>query len=146
MRSLVGIANVASFEPGVRAVQRGIRLYESTVFCGWAMRRTIPIIPASGLPDAPAQAAKGRGTVLLIAHRFEQHRREAGSDGWDEVVPDDGDARAAPRTEVREQQVRRMLSRNASPDIPFDLAANPYRGCEHVMWNSVDRRRLQSAR
>ena len=24
-----------------------------------------------------------------------------------------------------------MLTRNISPDVPFDLSINPYRGCEH---------------
>ncbi|MBU6440252.1 MAG: PA0069 family radical SAM protein [Betaproteobacteria bacterium] len=98
------------------------------------MRRSIPILPVSGLPDAPAQAAKGRGTTVAIAHRFEARGRDAESDGWDQAPgqdPDQADAPAAPRTEVREQQVRQMLSRNDSPDIPFELAVNPYRGCEH---------------
>ncbi|WP_018912621.1 PA0069 family radical SAM protein [Thiomonas sp. FB-6] len=98
------------------------------------MRRSIPIVPVSGLPDAPAQAAKGRGTTVAIAHRFEARGRDAESDGWDEAAaeaPDTVDTPAAPPTEVREQQVRQMLSRNDSPDIPFELAVNPYRGCEH---------------
>lgn len=37
----------------------------------------------------------------------------------------------APRTIVQAEEARKMLSRNDSPDIPFDVAANPYRGCEH---------------
>ena len=47
----------------------------------------------------------------------------------------DGDAPsdtpAALRTEVEVEQARRLISRNVSPDIPFDTAVNPYRGCEH---------------
>ncbi|OZI75168.1 radical SAM protein [Bordetella genomosp. 12] len=38
---------------------------------------------------------------------------------------------AVPRTTVRPEQARKLLSRNDSPDIPFDVAVNPYRGCEH---------------
>ncbi|WP_243754571.1 PA0069 family radical SAM protein [Bordetella trematum] len=38
---------------------------------------------------------------------------------------------AAARTQVRVEQARKLLSRNDSPDIPFDQAVNPYRGCEH---------------
>ncbi|MFU1928777.1 PA0069 family radical SAM protein [Bordetella hinzii] len=38
---------------------------------------------------------------------------------------------AAPRTTVKPEQARKLLSRNDSPDIPFDVAVNPYRGCEH---------------
>jgi DNA repair photolyase len=95
------------------------------------MRRSIPILPSSGLPDAPARAAKGRGTLVAIAHRFEARGRDAESDGWDEPAESLSELPAAPRTEVRAQQVRQMLSRNDSPDIPFELAVNPYRGCEH---------------
>ena len=102
------------------------------------MRRSIPILPASGLPDAPAQARKGRGTALAIAHRFEPGLREAADDAWGEPDSDpdsdpdsEPEGAAAPRTEVREEQVRSLLTRNDSPDIPFELALNPYRGCEH---------------
>ena len=34
-------------------------------------------------------------------------------------------------TTVREEQSRTILARNQSPDIPFDVSINPYRGCEH---------------
>ena len=35
------------------------------------------------------------------------------------------------RTTVTVERARQILSRNESPDIPFDRAINPYRGCEH---------------
>ncbi len=99
------------------------------------MRRSIPILTDQGLPDAPAQARKGRGTPLAIAHRFEAEARAQADDGWpgdaDADADSDADSDAAPRTEVREQRVRSLLSRNDSPDIPFAVALNPYRGCEH---------------
>ena len=37
----------------------------------------------------------------------------------------------APRTEVIPDASRSALTRNKSPDIPFDVSLNPYRGCEH---------------
>lgn len=37
----------------------------------------------------------------------------------------------APKTSVTAEQARKILSRNDSPDIPFEVAINPYRGCEH---------------
>ena len=46
------------------------------------MRRSIPILPATGLPDAPACAPKGRGTGVAIAHRFQAQGREQADDGW----------------------------------------------------------------
>jgi len=40
-------------------------------------------------------------------------------------------APAAPRTSITIEQARSIISRNQSPDIPFDRSINPYRGCEH---------------
>src|SRR5690554_963594 len=36
-----------------------------------------------------------------------------------------------PRTRFVEDASRSVVSRNNSPDIPFDVSLNPYRGCEH---------------
>ncbi|WP_371683115.1 PA0069 family radical SAM protein [Achromobacter sp. B7] len=47
------------------------------------------------------------------------------------IVPDTRLAPPAPKTTVTAEEARKMLSRNDSPDIPFDVAVNPYRGCEH---------------
>ena len=35
------------------------------------------------------------------------------------------------RTTVTVEQPRTIISRNHSPDVPFDRSINPYRGCEH---------------
>jgi DNA repair photolyase len=35
------------------------------------------------------------------------------------------------RTTVTVESPRTILTRNASPDVPFDRSVNPYRGCEH---------------
>jgi DNA repair photolyase len=35
------------------------------------------------------------------------------------------------RTTVTIEHARSIISRNQSPDIPFDRSVNPYRGCEH---------------
>jgi DNA repair photolyase len=35
------------------------------------------------------------------------------------------------RTQVTRERARSIISRNESPDIPFDRSINPYRGCEH---------------
>jgi DNA repair photolyase len=32
---------------------------------------------------------------------------------------------------VTSEAARRILTRNDSPDVPFDVSINPYRGCEH---------------
>lgn len=71
---------------------------------------------------------KGRGTASNPEGRFEPVRREAVDDGW--FPPEDaGSPRRA--TTVSEERARSIVSRNDSPDIPFDQSINPYRGCEH---------------
>lgn len=79
---------------------------------------------ASPLP--PWSKARGRGAGIAITGRFEPGPREAQSDGWDIRES------AQPlRTEVALERPRRVITRNSSPDIPFDRSLNPYRGCEH---------------
>jgi len=38
---------------------------------------------------------------------------------------------AAIQTWVHEETAKSVLTRNQSPDVPFDRSVNPYRGCEH---------------
>ncbi len=62
--------------------------------------------------------------------RFALPTREADGDWLDAR----GDIDGAPpplRTTVTVEHSRTILSRNQSPDIPFDRSVNPYRGCEH---------------
>lgn len=74
----------------------------------------------------PLEARRGRGGVSNRSGRFEVARREAFDDGWDTVE------RADPlRTEVLADASRSVITRNQSPDVPFDRSINPYRGCEH---------------
>jgi DNA repair photolyase len=71
---------------------------------------------------------KGRGAASNLEGRFESVRREAVDDGW---FPPADDAPARPATTVTEERARGVISRNDSPDIPFERSVNPYRGCEH---------------
>jgi hypothetical protein len=86
---------------------------------------------------ADQQATKGRGTVVQTAHRFESVQREWADDGWaDDGWADNGRENSAEgaspiKTTVTLQPCVSALSKNDSPDIDFDLAINPYRGCEH---------------
>lgn len=81
---------------------------------------------------------KGRGAVSNIQGRYEVLQRIDFDDGWSSVNganPDDAcqEAIDAPplRTIVTHETARSILSRNTSPDLPFDVSLNPYRGCEH---------------
>src|SRR5579862_9078675 len=69
---------------------------------------------------------RGRGAVSNVSGRFEAERREAFSDGWDAE-----DEIAPVKTEVAHERPKAILTRNQSPDLPFDRSINPYRGCEH---------------
>jgi hypothetical protein len=71
---------------------------------------------------------KGRGAPSNPQGRFERVARESVEDGW---FPDPEDAPGRPATAVTEERARSIVSRNQSPDIPFDASINPYRGCEH---------------
>jgi DNA repair photolyase len=79
------------------------------------------------LPPQSLKAQKGRGAVSNMQGRYELNAREAYDDGWEreeeEVKPW--------KTQVTEEICKSILSRNASPDIPFSVSLNPYRGCEH---------------
>jgi DNA repair photolyase len=69
----------------------------------------------------------GRGAASNPEGRFEPTRCQAEDDGWgilDEPLP-------PLETTVQPDAARRVITRNDSPDIPFDRSINPYRGCEH---------------
>ncbi|MGG6897323.1 MULTISPECIES: PA0069 family radical SAM protein [Rhizobium] len=73
-----------------------------------------------------AERRRGRGAGLNPSGRFEPQQREAIDDGWqnwEELPPF--------KTEVQVEKPRTAITRNESPDIPFDRSINPYRGCEH---------------
>ncbi|WP_119306712.1 PA0069 family radical SAM protein [Cohaesibacter haloalkalitolerans] len=72
---------------------------------------------------------RGRGTRSNQAGRFEPYQTEPINDGWSDYVDDE--ALPPLRTEVQEEKSRTIITRNDSPDIPFDRSINPYRGCEH---------------
>ncbi len=100
-----------------------------------------------------AQPIKGRGAISNIQGRFELQLREGFDDGWasSEDHRDDVSFRAETsfntetsfktetlfktepsfKTEIREEFARSILTRNKSPDVPFSVSLNPYRGCEH---------------
>ena len=90
-----------------------------------------PLAPGWADPAAPlteAVAIKGRGAVSNLAGRFESVDRFAVDDGWADPDPA---LEPAPDTRVLVEKARSIITRNRSPDVPFDLAINPYRGCEH---------------
>ncbi len=87
----------------------------------------------SEFPIALPAPRKGRGALTNLQGRFESDHREKVDDGWRRVGQDgeDESEAPAPRTQVFEERAKSILTRNASPDIPFAVSLNPYRGCEH---------------
>ncbi|MBI3350545.1 MAG: PA0069 family radical SAM protein [Burkholderiales bacterium] len=79
----------------------------------------------------PIASIKGRGTATAMPHRFEQREREQYDDGWGSLDQDAAEEHLPPATQVIEEQARKIVSSNQSPDISFDYSINPYRGCEH---------------
>ncbi|QXP91456.1 PA0069 family radical SAM protein [Methylococcus capsulatus] len=73
----------------------------------------------------PGSPRHGRGAVSNAASRFSATTREAVDDGW---FPEEPPTLA---TAVSVETSRSVVTRNQSPDIPFDQSLNPYRGCEH---------------
>ena len=75
------------------------------------------------LPNPIPSPPHGRGATFNPVNRFERI----------EIEPDPD----APRGEGQVATVllrdtsRSVITRNDSPDIPFDASLNPYRGCEH---------------
>ncbi len=68
---------------------------------------------------------RGRGTASNPHNRFAPNRSVAEDDGWYQEVP------LTQGTEVRFETAKSIITRNSSPDLPFDRSINPYRGCEH---------------
>ena len=73
------------------------------------------------------RARKGRGAVSNATGRFEPEQRVRTDDGWGSA-----DAPVARlETVYARDSAKSIINRNDSPDVPFDLSVNPYRGCEH---------------
>ncbi|CAE6721417.1 UNVERIFIED_ORG: DNA repair photolyase [Paraburkholderia sediminicola] len=85
---------------------------------------------ANEFPIAPPTPRKGRGAVTNLQGRYEVDQREVVDDGWLASSEEDGEPKVL-RTQVFEERAKTILTRNASPDIPFSVSLNPYRGCEH---------------
>jgi DNA repair photolyase len=73
----------------------------------------------------PPSVSRGRGATANPDSRYTEHGRETVDDGWWQDEPE------PLRTELGVDRSRTVISRNQSPDIPFDRSVNPYRGCEH---------------
>src|SRR6056297_3315271 len=67
---------------------------------------------------------KGRGASTNPGHRFTDEDIEY---DIDELT---GQLRK-PARKILKDHTKGIIATNKSPDIPFDVSVNPYRGCEH---------------
>lgn len=71
-------------------------------------------------------AIRGRGAKENPHARYLATSREEYDDGWDiEETP------LKLKTTITPETPKTVINRNQSPDLPFELSINPYRGCEH---------------
>jgi DNA repair photolyase len=70
---------------------------------------------------------RGRAAASNQSGRYEAREREWCDDGWGSLDA----APAALSTTLTKDSSRKVVSYNTSPDLGFDRAVNPYRGCEH---------------
>ena len=87
------------------------------------------------VPDpAPAEARRrvhqGRGAVTSPPVRYDRQTVEPFDDGWETPGAADAGPPPLPTTLIRDSS-RSAISWNSSPNLGFDRAVNPYRGCEH---------------
>ncbi len=71
---------------------------------------------------------RGRGATIDPPNRYDTLHREAVDDGWGGL---EALAQERVATALIPDAAREIISRNRSPDVPFDRSVNPYRGCEH---------------
>ena len=70
------------------------------------------------------QPIRGRGASTNPRHRFTDEKIE-----YD--VDESTGQLDKPKRKILTDHTKRIISTNKSPDIPFDVSINPYRGCEH---------------
>ena len=89
------------------------------------------MLPFSMVEIIPLLPKKGRAAVSNTSGRFEALSCHLIDDGWPDGEAGDDFPLPKLKTEVVEEAVKKIISWNASPDVPFDRSINPYRGCEH---------------
>ncbi len=92
-------------------------------------------LAAAGAPDPaprarmPSLARRGRGAVTNPVTRFDATESTPFDDGWNTLQSFE-ELPSLPTTLTRDAS-KSVISWNTSPDLGFDRAVNPYRGCEH---------------
>jgi DNA repair photolyase len=83
-----------------------------------------PTVEPSSVAADPNAPIVGRGAAINPPNRFERLHLEIDPDCPPEERPN-------PRTTYYFDHTRTLLTENDSPDVPFSIGLNAYRGCEH---------------
>ncbi len=84
----------------------------------------------TGTAETAPAIRRGRGVSGNVGNRYDRHNSEAFDDGWDSIGAETLAPPAVATTLARDAS-RSAIAWNQSPDLGFDRAVNPYRGCEH---------------
>ncbi|MFV8781883.1 hypothetical protein ACNKU7_05620 [Microbulbifer sp. SA54] len=79
----------------------------------------------------PTQKHKGRGAVSNLAGRFVEQNSTRENDGW--LL--EAELQEPVATVALAEKAKSIIATNSSPDLPFSQSINPYRGCEHVIFD-----------
>ncbi len=116
----------------------GLVTYKKPPTAGRRERRTEPRTerrtePSSTAPVQKArQANRSRGALTNAASRYLQQQSEFDPELTESMAETDPDfVQPKVRTEFLADRTVNLITRNRSPDIPFDRSINPYKGCEH---------------
>ena len=96
----------------------------------------IAALDKAGMPDPapvarmPSGQRRGRGAVTNPAVRFVSAVASPFDDGWDSLAGEIAEPAQLATTLIKDA-TKSVIAYNASPDLGFDRAVNPYRGCEH---------------
>lgn len=74
----------------------------------------------------PPEGRRGRGVSSNETSRFLSEKRIREPEDWAETL-----STGQITTRVYEDRPKTIITRNRSPDVPFDRSINPYKGCEH---------------
>lgn len=100
-----------------------VTIHLPSPFLGLRLAKSILAAMVSFVSEK-ATTARGRGVGFNPPNRFQQLRLERDED-W---IPEDD---PSPKTQFLRDLSQTIISYNDSPDIPFNVSINVYRGCEH---------------
>jgi len=123
----IGFVTTDALAPHLSVFARPAGICWLVGFAVWEWMFYICSMCAQSQIPPSSHRLRGRAAADNQTGRFEPYAREAVDDGW---APSD-DPSPLLRTELRHERPRKVITRNSSPDIPFDRSINPYRGCEH---------------